>query len=83
TMPTKPIVPPVALVTSRYHLARCLLLAKRLGFDGVPVGAEAVLPHHPRYLGRLLMEASYVMWIDIGMRWAELVGHQRMARRIR
>jgi uncharacterized SAM-binding protein YcdF (DUF218 family) len=75
-------LPPVALVTSRYHLARCLLLASRLGFDGLPVAAEAVLPLQPRYLGRLLLEASYLMWIDIGIRWARLIGNQRMTARI-
>jgi len=75
-------LPPVALVTSRYHLARCLLLARRLGFDGVPVAAEPTLPWRRRYLGLLLLEASYLMWIDLGLRWARLVGHRRMAARI-
>lgn len=76
-------LPAVALVTSRYHLARCLLLARRLGFDGTPVAAEERLPRRPRYLGRLLMEATYLMWIDLGMRWAEFAGHDRMAKRVR
>lgn len=76
-------LPPVALVTSRYHLARCLLLARRLGFDSVAIAAEPTLPRHARYLGRLLLEAGYLMWIDIGMRWAGLIGHARMAARIR
>lgn len=80
--PEQDVLPPVALITSRYHLARCLLLARRLGFNSVPVAAEATLPFRPRYLGRLLMEASYLMWIDLGMRWAGLVGHRRMAARI-
>ncbi len=75
-------LPPVALVTSRYHLARCLLLARRLGFDGVAVAAEPVMPRHWRYLGRLMLEAGYVMWIDIGTRWASLVGHARMTARL-
>ncbi len=75
-------LPPVALVTSRYHLARCLLLARRLGFDGAPVAAEDTLPYRPSYLLRLLAEASYLMWIDLGMRWAGLIGHRRMAARI-
>lgn len=75
-------LPPVALVTSRYHLARCLMLARRLGFDGTPVAAEETLPHRPRYLLHLLAEASYLMWIDVGMRWADLIGHQRMSARI-
>ena len=76
-------LPPVALVTSRYHLARCLLLARRLGFDAQPVAAEPELPRQARYRARLLMESGYLMWIDIGVRWATLIGHKRMAARIR
>jgi len=75
-------LPPVALVTSRYHLARCLLLARQLGFTGLPVAAEALLPRHPRYLGRLVLEAGYLMWIDLGSRWAQLIGHRRMTARL-
>jgi uncharacterized SAM-binding protein YcdF (DUF218 family) len=76
------VMPPVALLTSRYHLARCLLLARRLGFDGHPVAAEEALPRNGRYLALLLMEATYLMWIDLGVRWATLIGHRRMAARI-
>ncbi|HET6805104.1 MAG TPA: YdcF family protein [Frateuria sp.] len=76
------VLPPVALLTSRYHLARCLLLAQRLGFDGHPVAAEDALPRTPRYIALLLMEATYLMWIDLGVRWAGLIGHRRMAARI-
>lgn len=75
-------LPSVALVSSRYHLARCLMLARRLGFDSVPVAAEDALPYRPRYLLHLLAEASCLMWIDIGMRWADLIGHRRMSARI-
>jgi len=75
-------LPPVALVTSRYHLARCLLLARRLGFSGVPIAAEPTLRWQPRYLALLLMEATYLMWIDLGLRWADLIGHRRMAARV-
>jgi uncharacterized SAM-binding protein YcdF (DUF218 family) len=76
------VLPPVALLTSRYHLARCLLLARELGFDARPVAAEDRLPRTPRYLVLLAMEGTYLMWIDLGMRWARLVGHRRMAARI-
>lgn len=75
-------LPPVALVTSRYHLARCLRLSQRLGFEAVPVAAEPAMPRHPRYLGRLVLESGYVMCMDIGLRWAQWVGLQRMASRI-
>src|SRR5690349_3247118 len=76
------VMPPVALLTSRYHLARCLLLARRLGFDAHSVAAEDALPRTPRYLALLLTEATYLMWIDLGVRWARLIGHRRMAARI-
>ncbi|MDQ6646568.1 MAG: YdcF family protein [Pseudomonadota bacterium] len=76
-------LPRVALVTSRYHLARCLMLAQRLGFDGVPVPAEPTLPWHPRYLARVLVESGYVMCMELGLRWARLLGLRRMASRVR
>ncbi len=75
-------LPPVALVTSRYHLARCQLLARRLGFDSVPVAAEPSLVLNRRYVIRMLAESGYLMWIDIGMRWAKLIGHRRIAARL-
>jgi uncharacterized SAM-binding protein YcdF (DUF218 family) len=75
-------LPPVWLVTSRYHLARCMYLARRLGFDASPVAAEGQLPFGGRYVLRMLMEAGYLMWIDTGMRWAALIGNHRMAARI-
>lgn len=75
-------LPPVWLVTSRYHLARCLYLARRLGFDAEPLAAEERLPWRRRYMLRMLMEAGYLMWIDTGMRWAALTGNRRMATRI-
>ncbi len=76
-------LPAVALVSSRYHLARCQLLARRLGFVCVTIAAEPVLPRHARYAAALLMEATYLMWIDVGMRWAQLTGRERMRSRLR
>ena len=75
-------LPPVCLVTSRYHLARCQLLARRLGFDVETVGAEAALPRNVRYLRRIALEAGYLMWIDVAVRWARLIGLRRMADRV-
>lgn len=77
-------LPPVALVTSRYHLPRCLLLARWLGFTtSVPVAAESRLHLDRRIALRLLAEAAYVMWIDLGLRWARLTGHARLGLRMR
>lgn len=63
------------LVSSRPHLARCAALARHLGIthalcaaeDDARVGARAVL-----------VEAALLMWIDLGRRWARLIGHGRM-----
>jgi len=77
-------MPPVALVTSRYHLPRCLLLARWLGFTAsVPVAAEERLRLDRRIALRLLAEAAYVMWIDLGLRWARRIGHARLLMRVR
>lgn len=77
-------LPPVALVTSRYHLPRCLLLARWLGFEAsVAVAAEERLRLDRRYAFRLFAEAAYVMWIDLGLRWARLIGHDRLLMRVR
>lgn len=75
-------LPAVALLTSRYHLARCQWLAQRLGFVCVTVAAEPCLRLTPRQLRLLVLEAAYLMWADLGMRWASLTGHARMAGRI-
>nr|WP_283255921.1 YdcF family protein [Dyella humicola] len=80
--PLMRMLPPVALVTSRYHLARCQLLARRLGFDCVPVAAEPALVLSRRYLLRMLAESGYLMWIDLGARWANLIGHRRIVERL-
>lgn len=80
--PVTRVLPRVALVTSRYHLARCQLLARRLGFPCVPIAAEPRLALDRRYVVRLLAESGYLMWIDIGLRWAVLIGHQRIASRL-
>ena len=37
----------------------------------------------PAPLLRLLGEAAYVMWVDVGARWARLIGHRRMLAKLR
>ena len=73
---------PAALVTSRYHLARCVLLARALGFDAEPVAADARFSWRPRLVARLALEAGYCLWLDVGTRWARLIGHARMLEKV-
>ena len=72
----------VTLLSSRYHLARCALFARQLGFDAELCAAEPHLDLRPRTLLRLAGEAAYVCWTDLGTRWARLIGHQRMLARV-
>ncbi|UXI68697.1 YdcF family protein [Tahibacter amnicola] len=73
---------PVALVSSRYHLERCRLLALSLGFDVEMIGAEAPWRPRLRDLGRLAMESGYCLWLEVGTRYARLIGHRRMLDRV-
>jgi uncharacterized SAM-binding protein YcdF (DUF218 family) len=72
----------VTLLSSRYHLARCALFARQLGFDAELCAAETRLQLGPRMLARLAGEAAYVCWTDLGTRWARLIGHRRMLARV-
>lgn len=72
----------VTLVSSRYHLARCTLFATQLGFDHEACAAEPVLSLRPGMWLRLLGEAGYVCWVDLGTRWARRIGHRRMLAKV-
>ena len=72
----------VLLLSSRYHLARCLLFARQLGLDAELVAAEAKLRYGPRMLLRLAGEAGYVCLSDIGTRWMRLIGARRALERV-
>ena len=70
--------PRVLLLSSRYHLARCAQLARQLGFDYALCAAEPRARLSWVLLRRLAGEAVYLCWLDIGTRWARLIGHRRM-----
>ncbi|MCB1554441.1 MAG: YdcF family protein [Xanthomonadales bacterium] len=69
---------PVVLVSNRYHLPRCALFARHLGIDHVLCAAEAQWRPSPSNLAKLALESAYCMWVDVGRRWAQLIGHRRM-----
>lgn len=73
---------PVVLLSNRYHLARCALFARQLGFDWELCAAEPALRFTPTTVFRLAGEAAYVCWIDLGTRWARLIRHRRMLERV-
>ena len=65
---------PAWLLSNRYHLARCALLADCVGLEHGLCAAEDAW----RFTPKLLLEAGLSMWIDIGRRWARLIRHERM-----
>ncbi|MEO6967830.1 MAG: YdcF family protein [Rhodanobacteraceae bacterium] len=75
-------LPPVALVSSRYHLARCLALARSLGFPAIACAAEPRLRWTPRVARRIALEAGYLMWQQTGTAWARLIRNRRMLERV-
>ncbi|NYZ61179.1 YdcF family protein [Luteimonas deserti] len=74
--------PVVTLLSSRYHLARCALLARHMGLESELCAAEPALSWQPGTLLHIAREAAYVCWIDVGTRWARMIGHRRMLARL-
>jgi uncharacterized SAM-binding protein YcdF (DUF218 family) len=72
----------VTLLSNRYHLARCALFARQLGYDWELCAAEPKLPLRIETLWRIAAEAYFVCWSDLGTRWARLIGSQRMLSRV-
>ena len=72
----------VTLLSNRYHLARCALFARQLGYDWELCAAEPRLRLGPKTFARLAGEAFFVCWTDLGTRWARLIGSRRMLARV-
>lgn len=70
------------LLSNRYHLARCALLAHNLGLDHEVVAAEDDAGWATLGPGRLLREAAFLMWIDVGTRYARGLGLRKMLARV-
>lgn len=72
----------LAIVSNRYHLARCWELAHGLGLEPRLYAAEP----HPlgllRQLPRLLLEAYYLHWYTTGKLWSRLTRNRHSLSRI-
>jgi uncharacterized SAM-binding protein YcdF (DUF218 family) len=73
---------PVALLSNRYHLARCALLAQTLGLQVHCVGAEPRLRLDRPTRRRLALEAGYHTLFVVGLGWARLIRNRRMLARV-
>ncbi|WP_170113054.1 YdcF family protein [Ahniella affigens] len=72
----------VLLISNRYHLARVSLLARNLGIMHQVIAAESDHSIATIGAGNVLREAVFLMWIDIGTRYARGMGFKRMLARV-
>ncbi|MFC1602091.1 YdcF family protein [Pseudomonadota bacterium] len=72
----------VALISNRYHLARCQLIANSLKIKHTLCAAEPALIINAVTLWKLLIEAAYIHWFVVGKNWARLIGNRRMLGRV-
>ncbi|MFN2348794.1 MAG: YdcF family protein [Thioalkalivibrio sp.] len=72
----------VALITSRYHLARSLAMARSLGMDLIPCPAEPRWSAGLAGVFKLVHEAWLLHWYHTGRVYARLMNHRGMLSRI-
>ncbi len=73
---------PLLLVTSRYHLARCSVLARGFGLEHRLCAAEERLAWTPGLAIRLAGEAFYLHWYWVGKGWSRLTRNRKSLARI-
>lgn len=72
----------VALVSSRYHLARCGVMANSLQIKHQLCSAESSFEWRPVNILLLLKEAFHLHWYFSGRFWATMTGNEKMLRRL-
>jgi len=73
---------PVALITNRYHLARCGQLARGLGIAHSLHPAEQKLELNAATALKLAMEAFYMHWYIVGKIYSTVTKNEKMLNRI-
>lgn len=72
----------VIIVSNRYHLLRCAVLADSLGFSYRLCAAEGCFRWNLGTVKKCLNEAFFLHWFYTGKYWAKLTRNQRMLDRI-
>lgn len=70
------------LITSRYHLARSLALARGLDLRPVPCAAEPRLAYNVATAFKLAQEAYFLHWYHVGKTWSRWTGSSKSLARI-
>ena len=71
-----------ALITNRYHLARCKHMAEGLDMDCQLYPAEPVWQHNVIAYYRVLKEAFFLHWYLTGRLWGRLSANERIHKKI-
>lgn len=74
--------PNVTLISNRYHLARCAVMAKGFGLTPVLCAAEEHFEFSLRNLANIVTEAFFLHWYYTGKGWAFITRNKRMLDRI-
>ena len=72
----------VTLLSSRYHLARCLQFARQLGLRAQVCAAEPAFQRSWTNVRKVGAEAVYMCVSDVGTRWARLIRAKKMLARV-
>lgn len=70
------------IVSNRYHLCRCSILAKSFSIQHDICAAENRLALNTKTLIKCLIEAFYIHWFYSGKYWARLTRNRRMLGKI-
>ncbi len=73
----------VTLVSNRYHLLRCSIMAKNMGFSAVCLPAEKEWSLNLTQVYKILLEVSFLNWYCTGRFVSQLFNNERVLNKIR
>ncbi len=73
----------VTLISNRYHLLRCSIMAKNMGFSTVCLPAEGEWSLNLTQVYKILLEAVFLNWYCTGKFVSELLNNKRILHKIR
>lgn len=73
---------PVALVSNRYHLARCQAIVSYMGLAHKLCAAEDSFNFNSKSIFPIIKEAFHLHWYKSGQWWAQLTKNKKMLARI-
>ncbi|BCN93096.1 hypothetical protein THMIRHAM_08810 [Thiomicrorhabdus immobilis] len=72
----------VVVISNRYHLLRCSIIAKNLGFTSTFLPAETTYQLNLSQLYKLSLEALFLNWYHTGLFISKILNNQRMLNKV-